>query len=86
MLKKLFEVVEKAINAKDAEAVLAGISDNIVINLKMLSPDGNQEISMTKHEYAKNIKETFSLAQDYTYRVDNMDIDISTMVKRQLPS
>ena len=41
MLKKLFEVVEKAINAKDAEAVLAGISDNIVINLKMLSPDGN---------------------------------------------
>lgn len=76
-VKSFFESVEKAINAKDAETVLAGVSDNVEITLKMLSPDGNQEISMTKDEYAKNMKETFSVAQDYTYRVDSMDIDIS---------
>jgi len=76
-VKSFFESVEKAINAKDAETVLAGVSDNVEITLKMLAPEGNQEISMTKDEYAKNMRETFSVAQDYTYGVDSMDIDIS---------
>ena len=76
-VKALYELTEKAINEKDAKTVLAGISDNVVINMKMLSPEGNQEMSMGKDEYAKNIRETFSVAQDYKYRVDNMDINIS---------
>lgn len=76
-VKALYDAIDKAVIAKDTETVLDLMSDDITINMKVLSPDSNQNMDMGKEEYAKSLRDTFSVMQDYEYRVDEMSIDIS---------
>jgi ketosteroid isomerase-like protein len=76
--------LEKAINARDVDAVLESVSDDVEINLTMMTADGNQEIHLSREEYAANMKKTFKAADYYSYRIENIEITITDAGRRAI--
>jgi ketosteroid isomerase-like protein len=76
-IEVFYTKLEEAINARDVDLVLDSVSDDVEINLTMLTPDGSQEMELTKEQYADNMKKTFKVADDYSYRIEEMGITIA---------
>ena len=76
-IEVFYAKLEEAINARDVDLVLDSVSDDVEINLTMLTPDGSQGIELTKEQYADNMKKTFKVADDYSYRIEEMGITIA---------
>ena len=68
--------VEQALNARDADRVLALLSDDAKLNMQATTPDGEQTLSMNKKDYATNLQQSFMTMQNYSYRIDNLKINI----------
>ena len=72
-----YENLVSAMNNRDVDAVLSCISENVESNMTTITPDGTQNMTLTKHLYAVNMRKTFEVADSYTYRIEEIKIDLA---------
>ena len=76
-IEVFYTKLETAINARDVDSVLDSVGDDVEINLTMMTPDGSQEMQLSKEQYAANMKKTFKVADGYSYQIQEMGITIA---------
>ncbi len=76
-VRAFYANLESALNAQDADDVLAQLSEDAKLSMQAPTLDGEQAIRMTKNDYAANLRQSFETLQDYIYHIDSLDIQIA---------
>lgn len=74
--------LDKSIQAKDANAVANLMSENIQITINVTSQGKTQIISVGKNEYIGMLSQGWTMAEEYSYKRENVNIKIIDQGKK----
>jgi hypothetical protein len=76
-VREFYTALEQAINQKNIDKVLASLSDDAQLEGTIFSGGESQKLSLSKQEYADQIRQTFEAMSNYSYKIEKLDIQMS---------
>ncbi len=75
-IERLYANIDRAANERDPEGIVTHMTEDVVIHVSLRLPHAVQDVTMTRAQYERKIKEGFAAAQDYSFlrKVTNITI------------